>query len=262
MKHIKWMGYEWLPQERWGQIHTKKPDMWNDPSAIEIDEDETLHLFAKFNPKKFTQISPILDSTEEILSIVGFGLISCTTQFSHGLFEIEAKLPKGPYTWPAFWCWAFESYPPEIDILEGYSNKRGSYFNWSHRFLVGKFWRVNSNIHLKDKVKDSTKGGMNDDGTYRYQLGAKSHWLGWKRPDKIFNKYSLLWTPNEISILFNNKKVRTITDQPTLDQFKDKTMNIIINNSVQDKYLQTDMPETEFVVKYFKYTPYEELEEL
>jgi hypothetical protein len=31
-------------------------------------------------------------------------------------------------------------------------------------------------------------------------------------------------------------------------------MNVIINNSIQEGYLKTDMSETEFVVKYFKYT--------
>ena len=254
MKNIKWQGYEWLPQERWGQVHPENPSKWNDPSAIKIDDDETLHLYAKQNRRKFKL------EGKEFESIVGFGMMSCTNQFGHGLFEVEAKMPKGPYTWPAFWCWAFESYPPEIDMFESYSNKRGNYFNWSLRSLIGKFWRVNSNIHLKHLVKGASKGGLNKDGTSRYQLGSKSHWLGWKRPDRVFNKYSLLWTPYEISILFNNKKVRKITDRPTLDQFKDRTMNIILNNSVQDKYLQTDMPETEFVVKYFKYTPYDSLE--
>lgn len=268
MKTIKWQGYEWLPQERWGQVHPENPDKWNDPDAIKIDDDETLHLYARKNPKEFNiPVDTPGDAwagnppTEKVIATVGFGMMSCTEHFGHGLFEIEAKMPKGPYTWPAFWCWAFETYPPEIDMFEGYSNKRGSYFNWSLRSLIGKFWRVNSNIHLKDYVKGASVGGMNDDGTHRYQLGAKSHWLGWKRPDRVFNKYSLLWTPDEVAILFNDKKVRSITDRPTLDQFKDRTMNIILNNSVQDKYLKTDMPETEFVVKYFKYTPYEDLED-
>lgn len=256
--NIKWMGYEWLPQERWGNVHPDKPITWNDPSAIKIDEDQTLRLYARPNP---TELEVVTDwstnppTKKTVNPTVGFGMLSCTTQFGHGTFEIEAKLPSGPYVWPAFWCWAFESYPPEIDMFEGYTNKRGSYWNWSLRPLIGKFWRVNSNIHLKDKVKGATVGGLNADGTHRYQLGAKSHWLGWKRPDKRFNKYKLVWTPDEISIYFNKCKVRSITDRPTLDQFEGKTMNIILNNSVQEGYLDTDMPETEFIVKYFKYTP-------
>lgn len=235
---IQWMGYEWLTQERWGRVHPKFPFRWNDPSAIEIDDDGTLRLYARPNSRIFN-----IDG-EDIESEVGFGLISCTTEFGWGTFEVEAKMPKGPYTWPAFWCWAFESWPPEIDMFEGYSNKRGSYFNWSLRSLIGKFWRVNSNIHLKGTEEDP-----------RDQLGAESHWLGWISPDRKFNKYKLVWTPDEISIYFNERRVRHITDKTVLVQFENRTMNIILNNSVQNEYLTTDMPETEFIVKYFKYTP-------
>jgi hypothetical protein len=33
---IKWSGYNWLTQERWGNIHPDKTYNWYDPSAIEI----------------------------------------------------------------------------------------------------------------------------------------------------------------------------------------------------------------------------------
>ena len=33
---IEWCGYEWLTQERWGQIHPIKPVAWYDESAVEI----------------------------------------------------------------------------------------------------------------------------------------------------------------------------------------------------------------------------------
>ena len=257
MEKIQWMGYEWLTQERWGNVHPDLPEKWNDPSAIKIDEDGTLHLYARPNPK---QIEIVTDwstepPTKKIVNpTVGFGLISCTTQFGWGTFEVEAKMPKGPYTWPAFWCWAFESYPPEIDMFESYSNKRGSYFRWQIESLIGKFWRVNTNIHLRDHVKGARPGGTKEDP--RWQLGAKGHWLGFKSPDKVFYKYKLVWTPDEISIYFRDRRVRHITDKEVLKQFENRTMNIILNNSVQDEYLDTDMPETEFIVKYFKYTPY------
>lgn len=261
-ENIKWAGYEWLPQERWGNVHPEKPEAWNDPSAIKIDDDQTLRLYARPNPKEIevvTDWSTTPPTKKIVKSTVGFGLISCTTHFSYGLFELDAKMPKGPFVWPAFWMWAFETYPPEIDIFESYTNKRGSYFNWTHEILWGAWWRVKSNIHLKDKVKKASVGGLNEDGTNRWQLNAKAHWLGWKNPSKRFNKYGLLWTPDEISIMFNGRKVRTLTDRAVLDQFENVTMNVIINNSIQDGYLKTDMPTTELVAKNFKYTPLSEL---
>ena len=91
----------------------------------------------------------------------GVGLVSCTEKFGYGTFEIEAKLPKGqPNAWPAFWMWSFDSWPPEIDVFEAYSNKKGSYFNWNIDALLGKFWRCATNVHL----------GKNPDN---YSIGAK-----------------------------------------------------------------------------------------
>ena len=44
-----------------------------------------------------------------------------TTGYRYGWFEAKIKLPKGKNLWPAFWMWAWDSWPPEIDIFEGYT---------------------------------------------------------------------------------------------------------------------------------------------
>ena len=54
-KKIKWCGYEWLTQERWGQIHPIKPKAWYDPKAVEI-RDEQLILKTHKNPKYFKEL--------------------------------------------------------------------------------------------------------------------------------------------------------------------------------------------------------------
>ena len=141
MDTIHWQGYEWITQERWGQVNPKDPKHWMDPSAVSISGD-TLYLKSHYNPKYFIDIDKTVDA--------GCGTLSCTTKFGYGYFEIRAKLPDGPYQWPAFWMWSFDSWPPEIDVFEGYSDKKGSYLNKTKlgRLLTGKFWAVNSNIHL------------------------------------------------------------------------------------------------------------------
>jgi hypothetical protein len=35
-KIIKWSGYNWITQERWGDIHPDKLYNWYDPSAVEV----------------------------------------------------------------------------------------------------------------------------------------------------------------------------------------------------------------------------------
>ena len=139
MKILNWKGYNWITQERWGDIHPTKTISWYDNTAVEIDDNGFLILKTQNNPKYFEKL--------DITSPIGSGLVSCQNRFGYGYFSIEAILPKGPSLWPAFWMWAWESWPPEIDVMEAYSNKRGSYFNWTHDLLFGKFWRTETNLH-------------------------------------------------------------------------------------------------------------------
>ena len=116
---IQWSGYDWLTQERWGNMHPDKTYNWYDPSAVEIRNDDLI-LKTHYNPKEFTV------NDKKITSNYGVGLISNTTKFDYGYFEIEAKLPTGKNLWPAFWMWSFDSWPPEIDIFEAYSSIKKS----------------------------------------------------------------------------------------------------------------------------------------
>lgn len=231
MNIINWSGYEWLTSERWGEIHPEKASSWYDPSAIEIRNGD-LVLKTHRNPKKF-----IIDG-KEIVSNIGIGLVSNTTKFKHGYFEIEAKLPKGKNLWPAFWMWSFDSWPPEIDIFEGYSNRFASYFKIQFGTLLG-FWNVQTNVHY---IGDDNKNKS---------IKAKTHWMGFKNPQNNFIKYGCLWEENKITIFYNKRKVRTITDKKFIEQFNGIDMNLIINNAIRNE----DVDYSEFIIRYFKYIP-------
>ena len=238
-KIFNWSGYEWLTQERWGDIHPEKTLCWYDPTAVEKiyhpgNEDQLV-----LKTHRHIQNFPHL----KITSNIGVGLVSNTTKFKPGYFEIEAKLPSGKHLWPAFWMWSWDSWPPEIDIFEGYTRNTKGYFNWSHDMLLGRFWNVNTNIHL---------GNYPDN----YNLGAKSHWMGFKDPSKHFIKYGCMWTPYSLDLYYDGDKVRSITDQKIMEQFKDTTMNVVINNGVDRDVDVHNPPESEMIVNYFKYEPY------
>lgn len=230
---ITWSGYDWLTQERWGNIHPDKTYNWYDPSAVKICNDDLI-LKTHYNPKEFTV------NDKKITSNYGVGLISNTTKFDYGYFEIEAKLPTGKNLWPAFWMWSFDSWPPEIDIFEAYSSiKKSSYFKIHLDSLFG-FYNVQTNVHYKEKEK-----GKN--------IGGKTHWFGFKNPQKHFIKYGCLWEENQIVFYYNGKKVKTINDQNILNTLKNTKMNVIINNHIREDI--GDFGTSEFIVKSFKYLP-------
>ena len=229
---IQWSGYDWLTQERWGQIHTDKNFVWYDDTAVIVDDQGFLHLKTHYNPKYFSDLN--------VTSNIGVGLISCTSPFKFGTYEIEAKLPEGKNLWPAFWMWSFDSWPPEIDVFEAYSNNRGSYFSLNYNFETKlSIWDVDSNVWWNKKGKNS-------------MLGGKSGWFGIKNPSKNFIKYKLVWSPDGLKFFYDNKLIRQVDDVEIMAQINNTTMNVILNNSLSKPDNDTN---SDFVVKYFKFSP-------
>lgn len=225
---ITWSGHEWLTQERWGQIHPDKTICWYDASCVEIDQYGYLHLKTKYNPKTFNDLN--------ITSNVGIGLVSCTTKLYHGVYEIEAKLPRGKNLWPAFWMYSFDSWPPEIDVFEAYTVNDSSYFTWN----PFKPWNVQTNIHYNEKSVIKS-------------IGSNVHYWGYKDPSKNFIKYKVDWQRDYIKFYYNDYMVRCITDKSILDQFNRTTMNVILNNSIDSNVDINNPPISDFIIKYFKH---------
>ena len=240
VKEFDWSGHKWSTKERWGQVHADKLYCWYNAKCVNVDDYEYLHLLTKKDPKKFRVKQGNSQSTIE--SPISVGLISSKEMFGYGYFEIEAKLPTGPNLWPAFWMWSSNSWPPEIDIFEGYTDNRNGYLKFN-RFNPLGFWNLQSNFHYKD-----LKTGKNANSK------AKTHYIGLKNPATNFIKYGLKFTPDEITIFYNGKAVRSL-DKSLFPYFKDHKMNVIINNSVSSGINVEDENYSDFTVKYFKYVP-------
>lgn len=229
---ISWSGYNWLTRERWGSIHPEKPYNWYDPSAIKIHNDQ-LCLNIHKNPRSFTI------NKKQINSPFGTGLVTCESDFGFGKFEIEAKLPKGKGLWPAFWMWAVDEWPPEIDIFEGYSGLKGNYYK---HFI--KPVNVKSCVHLRDEWNTR-------------KICAKAPWIIQfnKKPYKEFHIYSCVWTNDKLEFYIDNKRIRKIRDKKILGHIARYKMKIIINNHIDGKYISVWNIESPFVINYFKYEP-------
>lgn len=228
-KIITWSGYDWLTQERWGDIHPGKPWCWYDENQVYIYNDK-LHLGAIYNPRPF-----VIDN-KTVVSQYAIGLVTCETDFGFGRFEIEAKLPSGKGLWPAFWLYAANTWPPEIDIFEAYSGEY-DYRGW---FLQP--YKIESCIHTRDEWKCKT-------------FPAKSPCLlKFKEfPYESFNKYACEWTNKKLEFFINDKSVRKITNIRLLNHLSNYKMRVIINNHIDGRYKLDADSVSSFIIKSFKY---------
>lgn len=223
-ENFKWSGYKWLTRERWGTIHPDKPWMKYAPDMVYTTPSKELILDCRTNPYDHT--------------VADIGLVSSIKDFLFGTFEIECILPTLPYAWPAFWLWG-GSWPPEIDVFEGYANSRGGYCKPRFTRPLG-FWNVQTNLHYGDHRDDTNAAA-----------GSSTHWFGLKNPRKNYMRYKCEWTPEHVKIWYNGRLVRTFKDNvPQIPQ------QVILNNGITHskgvEYID-DVITTPFIVKWFKH---------
>jgi beta-glucanase (GH16 family) len=112
---------------------------------------------------------------------------------TYGYFEIEAKLPRGKGTWPAFWLFNhIDDRRPEIDIMEAYA---GGVEPWGYTDESG--------------VSRPTAYGV----TVWYDEGvnAGGHQHDARRDlSSRFHKYAVKWEPHKQTFYFDGKKIHEI----------------------------------------------------
>ena len=131
------------------------------------------------------------------------------------------------------------NWPPEIDILEAYPNKKGNVVD-----ITTTKWETN--IHYENH--GAKQYGAKGISSLIYLL---THRKG--QPDT----WKLVWTPEYIKIYFNGFRVRYITDKTVINHFNaNNKMRIVVNNMLQDNFDKTDYSKQEnFELINFKYLP-------
>lgn len=235
-----WSGYEWENKERWGRLHPDKPWTWYSPKCVSITDNGELAL----------NIIPDANVFEKggnyYFPKFGMGLVSSTKNnpiFKFGEYTWVAKMPKGKHLWPALWMWSFDSWPPEIDIAEGWTNDCGGYFKFVKN---GKLlqWNIQSNCWYWREDDKS-----NNPQPIPILKG------NWKDPSKKYIKYQFRWYPARLEFLYDGKLVRVIDDVEFLkylDQHTQEGMNIIMNLHPTKEYNNYETSEP-LLIKSFTY---------
>jgi beta-glucanase (GH16 family) len=113
---------------------------------------------------------------------------------TYGYFEIEAKLPKGKGTWPAFWLFNhIGSRRPEMDIMEAYAGGEG----WGYTDANGVSIPT---TYAPTVWKGDVEGQMM--GSRMYNAGVDL--------SAGFHKYAVKWEPNKQTYYFDGKEVLVV----------------------------------------------------
>lgn len=228
-----WKGYEWQTQERWGDIHPDKPWAQYSPECVNINKRGELELsigepFIHWNENRTWS------------AVWDMGLVSSTEnnpKFLYGRYDFVAKLPRGKHLWPALWMWSWECWPPEIDVMEAWTNDCGTYkYN-------KKLSHITNCVHWG--YFDAHKPKL---------LKLKYTW--YRVPWLFFNKYSVEWLPRSIKFYFNDKLVSCYEGEngmKWIDSHIAGGMNVIMNLYPTSNYKEGDM-KTPLIIRDFKYT--------
>ena len=196
----------WRIGQPWGKFHPNYTYQYYGDMSVFVKND-CLVLNQIHSPKKLTEFEngKIYDIPYSV------GLVTSYESYGYGFYEFEIEPPNGIGLWPAVWLSCADSWPPEIDIFEGYSDRKANYG-----------FKLQSNLHfnLGDKKENS---------------GARNHPVN-TRHRKL--KLGCWWSSDFIKIYYNGHLVRQITSDYILKWFRDKKMIVVLNNAIRPEYFK------------------------
>lgn len=221
----------WRYGQPWGEFHPNDLHQYYDNNGtLSYVSPEGLVLELRKQPKTFLkknlaewQQKP--NMPDEISIPVGVGMVSTRESWRYGWFEGWIKLPKGQSYWNAFWLTALKTWPPEIDIFEGYSEE-GPYYNVGR----AKDRKIQPNLHY----------GVIEDGTKKMYSPFNNTV---KDSTERFVQYVCHWEQDFIKIYYDGKLVFQCTDVNILKWFnrEDVSQYIILNHGLHSSH--TDNPQ-------------------
>lgn len=223
---LEWCGIEWQQDmEGHRKIHPDYPNLYWSPDSSYIkmvDGQKHIILSIKEDPAQVHHWNGV-----DYFPKYAGSMIRSVNSFSYGTYELECILPQGRDLWPSFWLTHVNFWPPEIDVFEAETNACGGYWTWLAKVpfnIIRSGYKIETNIHWDSKLNGGDHMQAGARGCFSYIMN---------RPASTPIKYRLLWTPNEVSIYYNDVLVRHINDitHPVFfEQInEDPRMDIIIN---------------------------------
>jgi beta-glucanase (GH16 family) len=156
----------------------------------------------------------------------GIGLACSKYNLSYGLYEWSIVPPKGKELWWAVWLTNAITWPPEIDVIEGYTNNKGKHngqFETNGHYL--EFG------HKKDLKPIAHAKHINEIA----ELNLKC-----------------LWTKEYVKIYYNDVLVR-VMDNPVFiyNLNLNPWMNVVMNNGLRKPLPLSEQNVSPLIINYF-----------
>jgi beta-glucanase (GH16 family) len=201
----------------WGDYAKDNPIQWYDPQAVTRD----VH-----GLKLAVTNNKLID--KDVVIDTGVGLVVSKFTTSYGIYNWSVILPQGQLLWPAIWLQGKDKWPPEIDVMEAYSDSNGRY---SHKLNTNAYFGITP---LHSSVRAFSSGWFID----------KS------KPILL----TLDWRKDYIKIYYNNVLVRVIKSKSVLNWFNDSPlMEVVMNNAVRVGHKDKSWLSSPFIVEWFSY---------
>lgn len=238
---IKWQGYEWIKHPLWGIAHPDEHTVWIDETLPFINDQGHVVLGIEKRPKEVPMAWPGTGTEYREWARCH---MRTTQEFKYGTFEWEMKLPNGKFQWPALWLASEEDWPPEIDVMEGWSRETT---DWVKNLI---FLRIKPTCHWRDKNRVHVQESKNN--ILKCRLKRKQN----------FDKYKVVWTPDYIDVYYNDHKVKRFKDKQMLSEMNrpEIKMHAIMSSGFDDGFTEDVFNKwnddaKNMIVKSFKYTP-------
>ena len=150
------------------------------------------------------------------------GKVHSVEKIKYGVLTALFRLPLGRNLWPAIWLYDTEAWPPEIDVLEGWSgqglwpmNRRDDYLRlpWCHYIHPGL-------VHPAGL--GGAYGSCGNKGVWRWQIDTRG-----------VNVCRMEWTPDKIEVRYNGHVVMRETRPEVLRAYNESNgMTVVLNNYV------------------------------
>jgi hypothetical protein len=208
---------KYMRTQPWGMYHPDNLYQWYDPAATVLNSSGlNLHVTANV----------FIDPEKKVRIERGVGMVHGRKPHGYGLYEWNIRLPEGKLLWPAVWTACGKTWPPEIDVIEAYSDADGKYKN-----------RLNTNVHLGSS------------GSNHYQVGANRH--GWLVDHKEKLNLKCHWEKDFVKIYYNNFLVRVIRNKHDLSWLNAIPEQVVIMNAAIRGFEGANLPIADLTKKPF-----------